>query len=276
MKISVIIPTYNRSNLLKRSISSVLVQTYTDLEVIVVDDGSTDNSKDIVNEYLHDSRVRYVYQENSGVSSARNLGVSVSSSEWISFLDSDDEWLSNKLEEQVKLLKEKSYLRFVHCEENWIRNGKKVNKPKQYKKYGGEIFLKCLPLCAIAPSAVLMEKSLFNEMKGFSTDYVVCEDYELWLKVTSKYEVGLVEDALVNKYGGHEDQLSTKYFAMDLFRVRALANILEVRELSIEQVSHVKEVGLKKCDILIKGYEKHKNFNDYEEVKSLQLRFRSQ
>lgn len=275
MKISVIIPTFNREDLLKRSVSSVLNQTHAELELIIVDDGSTDNSRQVAKDFLSDSRVRYVYQENSGVSSARNLGVSVSSFEWVSFLDSDDEWLENKLQKQVELHTKKPDLLFIHTEENWIRNGKKVNKPKQYKKHGGYIFSKCLSLCAIAPSAVLMHKSLFNEMYGFSTDYTVCEDFELWLKVTSKYEVGLVDEPLVNKYGGHEDQLSTKFFAMDLYRVRALFHILNIRNLSLEEQTQVKEVALKKCDILLKGYEKHSNFKDYDEVKSLQLRLRS-
>lgn len=275
MKISVIIPTFNRSNLLKRAVDSVLNQTHNHFELIIVDDGSTDDSREVISEYLSDTRVRYIYQENSGVSSARNLGVAVSEFEWISFLDSDDEWLKNKLELQVQLSMTNPQYRFIHSEENWIRNGKKVNKPKQYKKVGGQIFSKCLSLCAIAPSTVLMEKSLFHEVKGFSTDYIVCEDFDLWLKITSKYEVGLIEEALINKYGGHEDQLSTKFFAMDFYRVKALSHILDIRELSLEEVLEVKKVAMKKCEILLKGYEKHNNLSDYDEVKKLLLRFKS-
>ncbi|PIK13751.1 glycosyltransferase [Halobacteriovorax sp. JY17] len=275
MKISVIIPTFNRAEILERSLKSVLQQSYQDFEVLIVDDGSTDKTYSTVKKYFSDKRVKYIYQSNKGVSAARNLGVSLSSYDWISFLDSDDEWLSNKLDKQVALLQENSSLEFIHSEENWIRNGKKVNQPKHYKKFGGNIFLKCLSLCAISPSTVLMTKRLFKEVGGFSSDYIVCEDFDLWLKITSKYEVGLVDEFLINKYGGHEDQLSTKFFAMDLFRVRSLVHILEIRDFTERIKEEIISVILSKSKILLKGYEKHENFKDYEEVKSLVLRFNS-
>ena len=275
MKISVIIPTFNRAGLIKRSLASVLSQTFKEFEVLVIDDGSTDETYNVVKEFLGDKRVRYIYQGNLGVSAARNLGVSLSHYEWVSFLDSDDEWLPGKLEAQVNYSYENSNIEFIHTEENWIRNSKKVNQPKQYKKLGGNIFSHCLSLCAISPSTSLMTKRLFNDVGGFSNEYTVCEDFDLWLKITSKYEVGLVDEFLINKYGGHADQLSTKFFAMDLYRVRALANILGIRTLSEQKKSEVIRVIREKCKILLKGYEKHENYKDYDEVKSLILRFDS-
>lgn len=275
MKISVIIPIFNRADFIERSLKSVLDQSYSDLEVIVVDDGSTDETFQVVKKFFSDKRLKYIYQENSGVSSARNLGVSVASFKWIAFLDSDDEWHTNKLLEQVEYHKCNPEYQLIHTEETWIRNGKRVNQPKHYRKKGGEIFLECLSLCAISPSTVLMNKSLFNEMGGFSTSYTVCEDFDLWLKITSKYPVGLVDMSLINKYAGHDDQLSTKYIAMDLYRVRALNNILNIRDLTAREQDEVQKVIVKKCEILIKGYRKHNNLGHIEEVEDLVRRFKS-
>lgn len=275
MKVSVIIPTFNRAHLIGRALSSVIGQSFRGIEVLIIDDGSTDDTREVVAPFLLDRRVKYIYQSNKGVSSARNLGASLSSFSWIAFLDSDDEWLPNKISKQVEFIRENPEIQFVHTEENWIRNGKKVNKPKQYRKFGGDIFLKCISLCAISPSTALLSKELFKKVGGFDEDFTVCEDFDLWLKITSSQSVGLVDEFLINKYGGHEDQLSTKFIAMDLFRVRALASIVENGVLNeawkLEVISEI----VKKCNILLKGYEKHRNFENYDEVKELIFRFNS-
>jgi glycosyltransferase involved in cell wall biosynthesis len=234
--ISVIIPTFNRSGVLLRAIHSVLNQSYKHFELIVVDDGSTDETERLLKPFIENQSIQYVRQDNKGVSSARNRGVSHASGEWLAFLDSDDEWLEDKLLHQIK---------------------------------GGWIFAHCVAQCLIGPSSVLLSKNLFTEMKGFDESYEVCEDYDLWLKISSRYEVGLIETPLIVKYGGHEDQLSTKFFAMDMWRLRALKNILNDDILSEEFRVLIKETMKKKGDILISGYQKYGNHDAILEVRQL-------
>ncbi|MGI4993406.1 glycosyltransferase family 2 protein [Halobacteriovorax sp. GFR7] len=268
MLVSVIIPTYNRANFLARAIDSVLKQSFQNFELIVVDDGSSDNSKDIV-ESFSDERIKYIFQQNRGVSAARNLGVIQSSGNYIAFLDSDDEWSENKLQRQLSLL-ENTKLRLCHTGEHWLRDGEVVKQKKVHQKVGGDMFIRSLKNCVISPSSVLMERSLFEEMGGFNEDFIVCEDYDLWLKITSLYEIGFLEEAFVIKHAGHDDQLSFKFFAMDYWRVKAMAWAKANRQLSKERIEVLTQLCLKKCQYLIKGYEKHENFENYDEVRAIE------
>ena len=263
--ISVIIPVFNRERLLKRAIESVLGQTYKKYELIVVDDGSVDNSLEIAKSY---KEAIVIEKTNGGVSSARNFGAKHARGEWLAFLDSDDEWLPLKLDKQIELINEEVHL--IHTEEHWIRNGSFVNQPKAYKKGGGDQFEKSLKLCAISPSTVLLRKSLFDQFGGFREDYPVCEDYDLWLKIVSMHKVALVDEPLINKYAGHEEQLSFQYKAMDYWRVKSMKWILDNRELSTEKLESLKAVLKKKIDILEKGYRKHSNLENLDEI--LQIR----
>lgn len=269
MKISIIIPTFDRTETLPRAINSVLAQTHTDFELWIVDDGSTDDTKSMVLNYQHDPRVFYVRTENRGVSAARNVGIEKSSGDWIALLDSDDEWLPHKLEAQVKFINEHPDIPLVHGEELWFRNGVRVNPMDKHKKFGGQIFEKCVPLCLISPSAAIFKRSLIEEVGGFDEDFIVCEDYDLWLKITSMTEVGFIDDPVIIKHGGHDDQLSRKYVAMDYWRVKALDRITKLRELSDEQYSVVAEELKKKAEILLQGYEKHGNMDDHAEIKTI-------
>lgn len=134
MVFSIIIPTFNRSALLKRALISVYQQTFSDFEVIIVDDGSTDDTANMIRQEFPDAH--YYYQLNEGVSSARNKGLDVAKGEWIAFLDSDDEWLPKKLEKQLALLEQNPAEKICHTEEIWIRNGVRVNQMKKHKKKG--------------------------------------------------------------------------------------------------------------------------------------------
>lgn len=272
MHISIIIPTFNRAKTLERAIESVVNQTHADWELFIIDDGSTDETKEVVKSFS-DSRIKYRYQENGGVSKARNTGIQLSQFDWIALLDSDDEWLEKKLEEQVKAIKENKDCAIIHTEEIWIRNGRRVNQKKIHQKFGGEIFDKCIPLCVISPSSSLIKKSVLSEVGNFDEEFTVCEDYDLWLKICSLYPVAFIEAPLINKYGGHEDQLSAKYKAMDLWRVKALDRILEIRDLEESSKDLVIETILKKSEILRNGYIKHQNLTDLPVVESMLTKY---
>jgi len=198
-------------------------------------------------------------QENTGVSSARNAGVALASGEWIAFLDSDDAWLPEKLERQLLALANEPELRLSHTDEIWIRNGKRVNQPKEYAKSGGDIYRRCLPLCCICPSSVLLRRDLFDVIGGFDETLSVCEDYDLWLRITAREPVHYLDQALVRKYGGHEDQLSTTTWGMDRYRIRALEKILSEKILSPKDQLLTKETLIKKLRILIAGARKREN-----------------
>ncbi len=269
MKISVVVPTFNRAHTLERCLDSILNQNFKAHEVLVVDDGSTDDTKKVLSKYKDQIKVYRI--ENSGVSAARNHAIKVASGDWIALLDSDDEWLPNRLEAQVDLAKHFPNLKLIHGEEIWIRNGKRVNQKKIHKKEGGYIYQNCLPLCCISPSASLIKKEVFEELGYFDEEFPVCEDYDLWLKITAKYEVGFVSEAIINKYGGHDDQLSQKYFAMDLYRVRAMVRMLKT-DLQKDDYKATVDQIIRKSEILILGYNKHNNLKDLPEVE-LHLKF---
>lgn len=264
--VSVILPTYNRAWSLCRAIDSVLNQSYSPLELIIVDDGSTDETKKVLEKY---KGVKLFFQANSGVSTARNHGLGQASGQLISFIDSDDEWEVDKIKKQVEYLEHNKDYCWVHSNEKWIRNGKFVNQMKKHTKAGGDQFLRSLELCIISPSSVLMKKVIVDEFKGFREDFPVCEDYDLWLKLTSKYKIGFIDEPLVIKYGGHEDQLSTQYFAMDYYRVNSILWCLNNLDLSPEHKEFAIRAFKDKCEVLIKGYTKHNNREKLKEIKKL-------
>lgn len=265
---SVIIPVYNRETTIERAINSVKDQSFKNFELIIVDDGSTDGSSNILSSLSLPFSFKVLRTYNKGVSASRNLGCQSANGEWLAFLDSDDEWLPNKLELQHNVIQGSDHV-LVHGEEIWIRNGVRVNQMKKYSKGGGDQFIPSLHLCAISPSTTVIRKDIFEELDGFREDYPVCEDYDLWLKVTSKYPVGFCKEALIKKYGGHDDQLSRKFKAMDYWRVKSLKWILENRELPNEKKDALVNVLSKKCRILLVGYEKHNNMENFQEVSNI-------
>ncbi|MCB9799246.1 MAG: glycosyltransferase [Candidatus Omnitrophica bacterium] len=252
---SVIIPVYNRPEPLKRALKSVLAQKGVSFEVIVIDDGSTDGTGEMVRAEFAAVQYHY-YPENRGPAFARNRGVEKAGGKWIAFLDSDDEWLPGKLKAQMDFFSTHPEYRIAQTEEMWIRNGLRVNPMKKHRKYGGPVFKHCLPLCIISPSAVIMEKSLFEETGGFDESLPVCEDYDLWLRISYQYPVGLIEKPLIKKYGGHKDQLSHKLAAMDQFRIRALIKLLLNGRLSKSQYVDAEKTLRQKARIFITGAKK--------------------
>ena len=263
MNVSAVIPTFNRGHCLLRAINSVLAQTTPVDEIIVVDDGSDDKTYDLlVKSELLDMRgqlpnIRYLYQENKGVSAARNLGIKEAENEYIALLDSDDAWAETKIERQALKLEKKNFsCRITHTEEIWLKDGQRINPKKKHKKSGGFIFEKCLPLCCISPSSVLLHRTLFNDYGFFDEKLPACEDYDMWLRLCAFEEVLFVEEALTIKYGGHADQLSRAFWGMDRFRVLALEKLINSGKLSKTQRSQALEMLVKKIEILLLGAKK--------------------
>jgi glycosyltransferase involved in cell wall biosynthesis len=252
--ISVVIPSFNRWHTLPRAVRSVLAQTRAPHEVIVVDDGSTDGTADAIATDF--PAVTLLRQENRGVAAARNLGVDRARGEWIAFLDSDDEWGPRKLERQLAALAAQPGYAICHTEEIWIRNGRRVNPRDRHRKSGGYIFQKCLPLCVISPSSVMIRRSLLIEAGGFDQSFPVCEDYDLWLRLCSRHPVLFVDEPLTVKYGGHDDQLSKSLWGMDRFRIRALENVLSTGGLGEDDKCAALQTIIDKMDVYIAGARK--------------------
>ena len=264
MDISVIIPTYNRKNTLPRAVESVLNQTHKPIEIIVVDDGSTDGTKEWFSEMY--PLVHYIYQVNSGVSSARNTGINSARGDWIALLDSDDEWLPDKLELQVKLLQNNAELRFCHTNEIWIRNGVRINQMKKHQKYGGNIFNKCLDICRISPSSSLFHTSVIKDVGLFDESLDVCEDYDLWLRITAKYPVLFLDQPLIKKFGGHTDQLSRVFGGIEQYRIRSLEKILTSISLTGSQFEAARDMLIHKLQIYAKGLKKREKNTEFQSV----------
>ena len=256
-KVSIIVPTYNRADRLEGTLRSIVSQTYQDFELIVVDDGSTDNTSKVIESF---PTAQYLpLEKNSGVSKARNIGLACAKGKFICFLDSDDLWDVNKLKIQVDWMENNTNSQACYTDEIWIRNGVRVNQMNRHRKYTGDIFRHCLGLCIVSPSSVMIRAKLFSEIGNFDESLPACEDYDLWLRICSRYPVLYVNEKLLRKYGGHEDQLSRQHWGMDRFRVDALDRIIRGGFLQSGQVKAARDILTNKCRILISGADKRGN-----------------
>jgi len=251
-EVSVIIPTYNRSERLVRAVQSVLDQSFRDLEILVVDDGSTDDTEAHLVPY--GTSITYMRQGvNRGVSAARNRGIEHANGTWIAFLDSDDYWLKEKLHVQMEFLHRTPNAVACQTEEIWIRRGRRVNPKKIHKKPSGEIFQQSLQLCLVSPSSVILKRSVFDVIGVFDETLEAAEDYDLWLRISCKHPIHLIDRHLVVKEGGHEDQLSRKHTGMDRFRITAIVKLLNSGVLSSDQITAALEELAIKCNIYGNG-----------------------
>ena len=224
MRVSVVIPTYNRADFLHEAIASVLQQDHPHVELIVVDDGSRDGTAAVVSRF--GTAVQCLWQENRGVSAARNRGVAASTGDLIAFLDSDDLWLPSKVSAQVAYFEAHPDMQACHTDEIWMRRGVRVNERRIHRKQGGWQFLASLPRCLISPSAIMMRRTLWDHLGGFDESLPACEDYDLWLRLTAVVPVGFLTQRLVVKRGGHADQLSRRTPVLDRYRIKALEKAL--------------------------------------------------
>ncbi|MBI2413180.1 MAG: glycosyltransferase [Deltaproteobacteria bacterium] len=186
-KVSVVTATYNRADYLPLAIESVLGQTYRDIEYHIIDDGSRDDTRKVVERYLGDGRVRYYYQENRGQSAARNLGIRNSTGDFICFLDSDNIREPDKMEMQIRILDEDPDVDIVYGDGQCIdEQGRFISVPTA-KKYSGSITEKLLISNFITNNTVMCRKKCFAEMGGFDEGLRYAEDYDLWLRFSTRY-----------------------------------------------------------------------------------------
>lgn len=258
--VSVIIPTYNREKLLRRALDSVAGQSYCCDEIVVVDDGSTDNSRSVVMEFKSHCPVpvRYLFQENKGPAAARNLGIRESRYSVLAFLDSDDHWQKKKLALQYSSFAKHSDIMISHTNERWLRRGQHLNQKKKHQPGNGDVFKHCLQLCAVGMSTVMVRKELFEQVGFFNEKYRCCEDYDMWIRTSCRYPFLLVEHPLTIKEGGREDQVSHQYrIGMDKLRITSILELVQGQCLSSEQKQMAYDELRKKCFVYGKGCLKH-------------------
>jgi glycosyltransferase involved in cell wall biosynthesis len=265
--VSVIIPTYNRRSVLERAICSVLSQTFSDFELIVVDDGSTDSTPELLSRF--DGKLYALHQENRGVSAARNLGIRHSQGDLLAFLDSDDEWLPEKLSRQTALFEGAGPLFVCHTDEIWLRDGEQVSQKTIHLKQGGHFFERALERCLISPSSVIISRALFNVVGQFDEELTAAEDYDLWLRITAFHQVHFVPEPLVVKHGGCGGQLSKTVPAIDRFRIRSIEKILALPELREDYRRAAVDELIRKCEIVASGCEKRGKKLEAEEYRAL-------
>ena len=249
---SIIIPTYNRARFLKIATDSVLGQEFKDFELIVVDDGSTDTTKKIL-ESFRDARLHYIQQMHQGVSSARNKGLGICRGEFICFLDSDDRFRKDKLTHTYDYIKKYPEYKVFHTNEIWYRNGALMPQKIYHQKPQGFVFDQAVKLCCIGISTAAIKRDIFDKSGIFDENLPACEDYDFWLRVTAHYPVFLIPQELTIKEGGHPDQQSKKHPAMDKFRITALEKILASGSLNNELTQIAFKELKKKCSVYIKG-----------------------
>lgn len=273
MKVSVVIPTYNRSAFLRAAVDSVLCQTCRPDEVIVVDDGSIDATPELLRSY--GGKIRVITTPNQGPSAARNRGIEAAAGEWLAFLDSDDAWKPEKLEKQLQFIEKNPDTRICQTGEVWIRNNRRVNPKKKHEMVSGWIYEQCLPLCIVSPSSVMIHREVFERVGLFDETLPACEDYDLWLRIAPHYPIHLVREMLIVKQGGHADQQSRRVPALDRLRIRAIVKSLESGGLTEEQCRAALRELEKKCRVYGNGCVKRGKMEEGKKYLALPEKFKT-
>ena len=223
--VSVVMPLFDRRKTAARAIRSVLNQEDVDFEFIVVDDASPYPAIELFDEVHRGGHQVLRLSENRGPGAARNEGCRLAKGKWLAFLDSDDYWSPKKLHDHLVSLEE-SGLSIGQTSEIWYRNGEQVNPPKAHRISGGDLFRRSLRAVCVSSSSVVLKRSLFQAYGGFDENFFVCEDYDLWLRISASEEFDFCPAPLVTKFGGHSDQLSKALPAMDRFRILSILKLL--------------------------------------------------
>lgn len=206
--VSVVMPTFNRREFIGYAVDSVLNQTWRKLELIVVDDGSTDDTGQFLGMYAADIRFKYIYQNNQGQSIARNRGIKESGGEFIAFLDSDNIWYLDKLEKQISIVERNSSYDIFYGDGVHIDVNGNVLSRNNIKRYSGTITKYLLRDNCVSMNSTIVRKACIDDLGGFVDDDKVAEDYELWLRLSTKYKFLYTSDYYM-EYRVMENQLST-------------------------------------------------------------------
>lgn len=287
-KVSVIIPTYNRARYVCEAIDSVLSQTFTDYEILVVDDGSTDNTKEALNKYKN--KIRYFFQENRGVSAARNLGIKNAEGEYLAFLDSDDVWFPQKLALQTNILgKVPKDTAMVSSDGEMVEEAagvvkKSVMRPRCPQKNSfkdkisqkefndgsiveGYLYSELLQGNFILTPTVLLRKRCLDDIGGFDETLGIAEDYDLWLRIAAKYCL-VYFNAVTVKCRIEEEGLSGVYGVREYRYRKADAHLFakHFRSAAREYRELIKRRIVESSKIAAWGYL---NMNEGKEVRQL-------
>ncbi len=274
-KVTVIIPTYNRSVYLKKAVESVCRQSYSNWELIVVDDGSEDDTRQLVQAFQdkYGSKIQYIYDQNRGPAAARNSGIRAATAEFIAFVDSDDWFAEQKLAVQVAAMEEHPAALISHTDEIWYRQGRIFNQKLKHKKVSGHGFKRCLEMCVVSISTAMVRRVLFEQVGYFDEDFHCCEDYDLWLRVSLREPFLLIEQPLTYKDGGRPDQVSFIHkVGMDKLRIQAIEKILRM-ELQPEQRQQALAELKKKCLVYGRGCIKHGRLEEGRYFQELPLKY---
>lgn len=268
MLVSVIIPTRDRAELVMRAVASVLVQTHAALDVLVVDDGSTDDTRDRL-AGLDDPRLRVLsHARPRGVSAARNAGLAAARGDYLALLDSDDTWLPAKVERLLAFARANGYA-ICQNQEIWMRGGKRVNPGRDQRKPDGDFFEAALARCLVSPSSVLFSRECMETVGTFDESLPACEDYDLWLRALLRYPVGLLDEWLTVRYGGRPDQLSAAFVGMDLFRIRSMVKLLARSDLTDWHRDCIKKELRRKTAVYVRGCLKNDRPEEAGRVRKL-------
>lgn len=228
--VSVVIPAYNTGYYVSHAIESVLAQSYPNIQIVLINDGSVDKTDREIERYLPNDRIKYIYQDNMGPSATRNVGIINSDGSLIAFLDSDDIWLPNKIEKQLNKLYE-SGADIIYSGRKIIdKAGNPLSHIPSHKFYRGYVLEKIYIDNFICMSSVLIKKTIFNDIGLFDTNLKMSEDYEFWLRAATKYVFDYVDESLV-EYRIHSAQASSRY----LERLKAIEQIYDMHAVSINR-----------------------------------------
>jgi glycosyltransferase involved in cell wall biosynthesis len=196
--VSVIMPAYNSEKTITESIKSVLCQTYKFWELIIINDGSTDNTENLIKSF-NDNRIIYIYQNNKGVSAARNLGLTLSTGSYIGFLDSDDIWESNKLEIQINYFKNNNEISMIHTDFMTFKDSIDHCKYKKYIEPYNNIntyFYRLLINDIIVTSSVILKKEVYDKVGLFDNSFYGVEDWDYWIRVSKNFNISYIDNCL--------------------------------------------------------------------------------
>lgn len=272
-EVSVVIPTYNRAAMVMEAVESVVAQEGVDFELIVIDDGSTDDTGARLGRLA--PKLLYHRQPRAGVSASRNRGVALSRAALVAFLDSDDLWLPGKLRLQKTFMAGHPDVLICQTEEIWMRNGRWITPKIRHRKPSGDIFRRSLELCLVSPSAVMIRRELFDRVGSFDETLPVAEDYDLWLRVAVEYPVHLLPEPLVIKRGGHPDQLSATP-GIDRYRIMTLEKLLQSGRLSRDQREWTWAALRDKCRVYGNGCVKRGKTEEAKNFLALPERYKAE